>query len=126
VPGDEDDCIRFMGFEVERIGRYSREDDCVGYRRDFVDCGLRPRVEILKLSGRKQSLGNGWTCPFQKGRVESLLQNVQPSGTTFGLSAQRDFRIVSNSYLGAPGNDDIHLVDYDPLWPGKYEKRRRR
>lgn len=39
--------------------------------------------------------------------------------------ALRNFRIQSQSYLGAPCNDDIILVDYDPSWPEKYEQMKK-
>lgn len=45
------------------------------------------------------------------------------SGTSF--SAYRHFSMTGNAYV-APGqtgcDDDVHLVDYDPTWPGKFNE----
>lgn len=41
-----------------------------------------------------------------------------------GQSSLREFRMVSNSYIGVPCDDEIRLVDYDPSWPMAYERIR--
>lgn len=46
----------------------------------------------------------------------------RPCGEFSTRAPARHFRIVSNSYLGAPGCDEIRLVDYDPGWPDRFQE----
>ncbi|MHB1458603.1 MAG: GrpB family protein [Armatimonadota bacterium] len=39
---------------------------------------------------------------------------------------KRRFRIDTNCYIGAPVDDEIHLVDYDPEWQARYSEMEQR
>ncbi|MHB0998283.1 MAG: GrpB family protein [Armatimonadota bacterium] len=122
---DADDYIHFMGFEVERIESIPEGMtawDIIGNSWNIIQ-----PVNGNDWLVHQHIINWKWLDTSVPGRPCGEFAVNSP--ISFGSdrpSLLRDFRIISNSYIGAPCNDDIFLVDYDKAWVEQYEQMKQR
>lgn len=118
---DEGDYIHFLGMEVDRI-----EDIPEGMMAWQIDDDswsvLQPRDGVDEVIWQT-ALSWEWLDLRVPGRP---CGEFSAEWLSNGISALHSFRMVSNSYIGAPADDDIRLVEYDPAWPWKFEEMKER
>lgn len=115
---NDDDYIHFLGVEVEHI-----DDVPKGMMAWNIDGDswtvIQSRDEIIW----QETLHWEWLDTSIPDRPCGEFNAKCPAEWQNNKSPiLRSFRIQSQSYLGAPANDDIFLVDYNPTWPEQFEQ----
>ena len=113
----EDDYSLFFGFQVDRI-----ENIPLGMLAWDVD---RDRWNVLANVGGKTEVIRQQTISWSWADFSNPARPCGEFVVECAHGAAQEFRIVSNSYIGAPNSDDILIVDYDPSWPDRFQQIKR-
>lgn len=120
----DDDYIHFMGIEVDRI-----EDVPEGMMAWDITGDSWSVIETkdgkVELFWQRTPSWN-WLDQSVPERPCGEFSVECPPEWNQGLPKVRDFRLASHTYVGAPADDEIRLVDYDPSWPEKFEQMKQR
>ena len=121
--------VRFLGIEVEKI-----EDipegmtawDLNGDTWTVWEAGSGRKTAVWREKITRRWVGGG---PSRRARpIGEFSAGVPLEWSGGGVPGRCDFRVTANAYVrsGAKGcDDDVHLVDYDPSWPGLFTETAR-
>ena len=119
--GDGDNYIQFAGIEISEIRDIPRGMIVWDINNDIWTVSEERDGQIVVIGQSKVDWK--WLDTSNLERPIGEFTAVYPAEwSNKGTAECQEFRIVSHSWIGAPGNDDIYLVDYDPSWPEKYEQ----
>ena len=124
---DEPDPIAFLGIEVDSIGNIP--DGMVAWDLD------NHSLTVLEAKSRENAIiwrdDVTWQWRSEipsacdRGVTGEFSVRVPPAWSRMSGSPHRHFAMTGNAYV-APSqkgcDDDIHLVDYDPTWPQKFNE----
>ena len=114
----DNDYIHFLGIEVGRVegipeGLTAWDIDGDSWR--ILQSARGEDVVVWR-----ETLRWKWLDQSVPGRLCGEFAAKCPAEWSDEAPVLREFRTVSNGYVGVPVDDDIQLVDYDPSWPQKY------
>ena len=116
-----DDYIHFTGLEISEIKGIPRGMIAWDINNDTWTVSEERDGQIVVIG--QSNVDWKWLDTSTPERPIGEFTAVCPDEWNCNETAEcREFRIMSHSWIGAPVNDDIYLVDYDPSWPIMYEQ----